>query len=118
MGVVEVKVPNDNSRRYITAVQQGSGATGNPGCATTKSYTFPRFSQNSTQYLGLPFGTWKIYAGNSSGATTQQLTSSSVKVLASAVVIDTDGSLLLDEVGNGTVNTSSVVTLDPRAPQS
>jgi type II secretory pathway pseudopilin PulG len=119
MGVVEVKVPNDSSRRYITAVQQGSSGSGNPGCATTKNYTFPRFSANSTQNLALPFGTWKIYAGKDPGSTTQLLTSTSVKVLGSVVSLDSGGSLRTDQLGNSGVNAStSVVTLDPREPES
>ncbi|MEZ5189583.1 MAG: hypothetical protein R2717_00960 [Schumannella sp.] len=118
MGVVRVKVPNDSSRRYITAVQQSTSGTGNPGCATTKSYTFPRFTANSTQYIALPYGTWKIYAGNSSGSTSQLLTSSSLVVQASAVQLDGSGGLAQDVLGNSGVNSStSVVTLDPRQPE-
>lgn len=118
MGVVQVKVPNDSSRRYITAVQQSASGSGNPGCASTKSYTFSRFTANSTQYLALPYGTWKIYAGNSSGSTTQLLTSSSLVVKAAVVQPDGSGGLVPDVPGKSGVNSStSVVTLDPRQPE-
>ncbi|MBX3195630.1 MAG: hypothetical protein KF727_11115 [Microbacteriaceae bacterium] len=118
MGVVKVKVPDSNSRRYITAVQQGTSGSGNPGCADTTSYTFPRFTRDSTQYIALPYGTWKIYAGNSSGSTSELLTDSRLEVEAAVIQPDGSGGLVQDALGNSGVNSStSVVTLDPRQPE-
>src|SRR5690606_20933404 len=106
----------NSNRRWITAVQQSTGGDGDPGCATTKSFTFPRFSANATEDIALPFGTWKIYAGNSSGSTTQQLTGSAVTVRAAVIEIGSGGALAHDVIGNSGVSGSGTVTLDPRRP--
>jgi len=123
MGVVQVKVPNNDSRRYITAVQQSTSGSGNPGCASITSYTFARFTKNTTQYLALPYGTWKIYAGNAagviSGPNSQLLTSSSLSVTSAVIQPDGAGGLVTDVLGNSGVDAgTSVVTLDPRQPES
>lgn len=114
MGVLQVKIPNDDTKRYVTAVQQTTSGNGNPGCATTKSYTFPRFSKNSTATIALPYGTWVLYYGNTSGATTTAVTGAGVvTVIGSVIQDDGSGTLLTDIVGNSTVS-GSTVTLDPR----
>lgn len=117
MGVLSVKIPNDDAKRYVTAVQQTTAGGGNPGCVTTKKYTFPRFSKNSTQNIALPYGTWILYYGNSSGATTTAITSSSdIAVLASVIQADGAGVLLKDILG-ASAFAGGVVTLDPRQPK-
>ena len=60
MGVVQVQIPNDDDKRYVTARQVTTAGSGNPGCATVKDYTFARFPKNSTQYIALPYGTWNL----------------------------------------------------------
>lgn len=115
MGVLQVQIPNDNDKRYVTAVQVGTAADGNPGCASVKNYTFSRFARNSTQYLALPYGVWNLYYGNSSGATTTQISGGgALTVLASTIQVDGAGALVTDVVGAGAVAGSGTVTLDPR----
>lgn len=114
MGVVNVQIPNDNSRRYVTAVQQVSTASaGNPGCATAKTYTFStQFARNSTVPLALPYGTWKIYNGNAVGATTN-LMSSGVTPVDGVVSVDTSGVLVKGILG-ASAFAATILTLDPR----
>ena len=114
MGVMQVKIPNDDTKRYVTAVQQVTAGGGNPGCVTTKTYTFPRFPKNSSQYIALPYGTWRLYYGNTSAATTTAITTAGdIVVLASVVQPDGAGVLLKDIPGASTF-TGGIVTLDPR----
>jgi hypothetical protein len=116
MGVVEVKVPDSNSRRYITAVQQSAGGSGNPGCATTTTLTFPRFNRGATEELALPYGAWKIYAGNTAGSLTQQLTGGGeLKVLAAVIEVGPSGVVASDAIGKSALS-GGIVTLDPRQP--
>lgn len=114
MGVVQVLIPNDNAKRYVTATQVTTAANGNPGCASVKDYTFAIFPKNSTQYVALPYGTWNLYYGNSSGAKTTQITSSGLTVLGSVIQADGSGNLLTNIVGGSVVTSGGTVTLDPR----
>jgi hypothetical protein len=109
-----VKIPNDNSKRYVTAAQGGTAAGGNPGCASVKNYTFPRFARNSTQYIALPYGTWTLYYGDDAGDKTTKITSSALTVLGSVIQTDAGGALMTDLIGGSAVGAGEIVTLDPR----
>ncbi len=114
MGVVQVKIPDDNSKRYVTATQVTTAGNGNPGCAIVRDYTFARFARDSTQYLALPYGTWNLYYGNTSGAKTTPITGGgALTVLDSVIQVDGSGGLLTSILGGSAV-TSGTVTLDPR----
>jgi type II secretory pathway pseudopilin PulG len=116
MGVVQVKVPNDDNKRWITAVQQTTSGAGDPGCATTKVYTFPQFAKNTTQTIALPFGSWKLYTGKTSGAQTNQIVGATNIVVTGSVVKQTSTGLLTDVIGKSALNASTnVLTLDPRS---
>ncbi|NCT90868.1 type II secretion system protein [Cellulomonas sp. APG4] len=88
-GVVRVSVP---SNRYLTAVAVDDPDNEHLGCATAARLDFGRAS--GTRTVALPYGSWELYYGNSSGST-------STKIAAPAV-------LTTGEVQG------SVVTLDPR----
>jgi hypothetical protein len=115
MGVVEATVPDNDNRRYLTAVRDGAASGGDPGCATAKTYTFStRFAKKAKVDLALPYGTWKIYAGNTPGSTTQHLTSGIV-VHDGAITFDSSGNLIEGVLGNGGFS-GGIVRLDPRPP--
>ncbi len=102
MGTVKLSSPN-GSGSYVTAVYVGGG-DGDPGCAaatttagsTYMTYTFGTvLSGSASPTLALPFGTWELYRGASSGAKTTKITSG------------------ITVTSNGPV-TSGRITLDPR----
>ncbi|WGT47437.1 carboxypeptidase regulatory-like domain-containing protein [Tessaracoccus lacteus] len=102
MGTVKLSSPN-GSGSYVTAVYVGGG-DGDPGCAaatttvgsTYMTYTFGTvLSGSASPTLALPFGTWELYRGASSGAKTTKITSG------------------ISVTSNGSV-TSGRITLDPR----
>ncbi|MFT3798736.1 carboxypeptidase regulatory-like domain-containing protein [Microbacterium sp.] len=101
MGVVQVTGLPSSAKKYVTAVYVGGGA-GDPGCTLTTApkYTFGELAKTTTSTtIALPYGTYKLYYGTSSGATTTQLTSG-ITAAASAIVSGT--------------GTNTVVVLDPR----
>jgi hypothetical protein len=115
MGVVQIQIPNDNSKRYVTATQVTTAGGGNPGCASVKNYTFPQFPRNSTQIIALPYGTWNLWYGNTSGAKTTAInTAAPLTVLASVVKTDAGGNLVTNDIGASAVAANGTVTLDPR----
>ena len=63
----------------------------------------------TSQVIALPFGTWTLYSGSSSGATTTNLVASN----ASNVVLNTRGTVNQQSL-LGLVSWSNTVTLDPR----
>ena len=68
MGVVQVVIPNNNNRRYVHRRPADDKRSGNPGCATTKTYSFStQYTKNSTVTSPCPYGNWKLYTGNSAG---------------------------------------------------
>jgi hypothetical protein len=113
MGVYSVVIPNSNSNRYVTAIQQTTGGSGNPGCGTTKTYSYStQYSKNATVNLALPYGTWKIYTGNAAGAATTLMTSGVTPIDGVVIPVGTGG------VQTGVLGASTfagnVLTLDPR----
>jgi prepilin-type N-terminal cleavage/methylation domain-containing protein len=100
MGVV--KVSGINSSSYVTAVSTpGPSGTADPGCLSVQTLTFPK-STGSSQTIALPYGTWTIYSGSSSGTKTTNV----IKANASNVSVVSTGSI------DGT--TTYTVMLDPR----
>lgn len=85
--------------QYITAktITPVTGS-GDPGCALGMTLTFPKLTGTTTT-LALPWGTWKLYSGASSGLMTTVVNGS-----ASNVTFVTNGSVV-----------SGAVMLDPRA---
>ena len=115
MGVVNVAIPNDNNRRYVTAVQQVTTASsGNPGCVTAKTYTFStQFTKSTTVPIALPYGSYKIYTGSFGSTSSSNLMSSGVTPIDGVVSVDTSGTLIKGILGNSKF-VSTILTLDPR----
>lgn len=94
------------SNRYLKAVSQDSDPTGigSPGCQTPMTYTFGQVltSSSGTTTIALPYGSWKLYYGNSSTQNTQ-ITSG-----VTAVEINPLGGVLGTFSGN-------TLGLDPRS---
>ena len=81
---------------FVTAVSTGPVAgTGDPGCATTNTYTFPKLTATS-QTIALPFGAWKIYTGTTSGSTTTQILTTKMTIVSRATKTTTGNILTLD----------------------
>lgn len=104
MGVVRVNAVPKTS--YVTAVSVAAGAVpGQPTCAVGMTYRFGQESTSgggtSSRDLVLPFGTWKLYYGGSSGSTTTAITAANIQPQT-------------NPVGTGYV-AAGTVTLDPRA---
>lgn len=102
-GLVRIKdVRQDN---YLTAVPVSTATLpGQPACPSGVTLTFGRISSSGSKtdrVLLLPFGTWAIYSGTSSGSTSTQLPSPSIQPLTNTVP-------------TGMV-AGNQVTLDPRA---
>ena len=118
MGVAEVTIPG-SSTVFLTAVAQNVITGGNPGCPNAAStiYKFASFSGGSKQIIALPFGTWKLYTGTSSGAVTNQLTTT-VTPKDAAVSLDASGMPLTGIAPTTSSWTSNVLTLDPRMPKT
>lgn len=103
MGVVAL-TGLSGSDKFLTAVYVGGG-DGDPGCgsAATPTYTFGNTTiVSNAATLALPYGTWKIYRGATSGAATTQITT--------GMTVKTTGTV------SGTGPTT-IVTLDPRVPK-
>jgi len=105
LGVVTLKGLKAN--QYVTAVT-ASSAPGDPGCQSGQTLTFPLIA-GATQAIALPFGTWTLYSGATSGATTTNL----VAANAANVIPNTRGSVNQQSL-LGLVSWANTVTLDPR----
>lgn len=82
--------------QFLTAVST-TGVNGDPGCAVGMTLNFPAVSA-STATIALPWGTWKVFAGSTSGST------------ATALALAPANAAM---VTNGVV-TGGVVMVDPR----
>jgi len=101
MGVITV-VLNKANGAYINAVSQSAATpSGNPGCPVTMNYTFGSKVTGSSQSvtLALPWGTWKLYQGGSSTATTNQIGNSGMTPSTGTTIVK---------------ESSNAVTFDPR----
>ncbi|MGN6128110.1 MAG: hypothetical protein ACTHON_16245, partial [Humibacter sp.] len=101
MGVFTVAL-NNTKGSYINAVAQSGSGNGNPGCPVSMSYTFGSkvtSSTDTTFKLALPWGSWKLYQGTSTTATTNQVGNSGMTAVVGTTLIK---------------DSSNVVTLDPR----
>lgn len=67
MALLQITAPN----AYITAVSD-TPAAGLPGCETQQKLTFDKLNGSTT--IALPYGTWRLYYGGSSGSTASSLT--------------------------------------------
>jgi hypothetical protein len=117
MGVADVVIPGSGTV-FLTAVAQNVITGGNPGCgaAATTIYKFASFTGGSTQTIALPYGTWKLYTGTTSGAVTTQVTSA-VTPRDAAVSLDATGMPLTGIAPTTSTWSSNVLTLDPRMPK-
>lgn len=82
MGVVKItSIPRN---QFVTAVPVNvSSVPGQPGCAVGTTLTFAQdstsSSTNADRLIALPYGTWRLYRGTSSGSTTTALGASGIQ---------------------------------------
>jgi prepilin-type N-terminal cleavage/methylation domain-containing protein len=93
MGQVRI---SSTSNLYLKAVSSATFGPGDPGCAIGMTYKFTQQTSGSTTTLTLPYGSWEIFSGTTSGT-------------QNTIVAGTRMTLIT----TGTV-TGAVVTLDPR----
>jgi len=103
MGIVRVNAVPKTS--FVTAVSVATGAVaGQPSCSVGMTYRFAQEATwgngTSSRDLVLPFGTWRLYYGNTSGSTSTVIAASNIQPQTN---IASTG-----YVGAG------IVTLDPR----
>ncbi|MFJ8896143.1 prepilin-type N-terminal cleavage/methylation domain-containing protein [Leifsonia sp. NPDC102414] len=95
MGVVTVNGLGNNT--YLTAVAQAPVAgTGDPGCTTANTYTFPKLTSGSSMTVALPFGAWRFYTGNSSGSTSSTVPTTSIALVTRGVMTPAVQTITLD----------------------
>ncbi|MCU1557992.1 MAG: prepilin-type N-terminal cleavage/methylation protein, partial [Microbacteriaceae bacterium] len=95
MGVARVSGLSSNP--YVSAVEtSGASNTGDPGCAVSSSYSLGRVTSGSF-LAGLPFGSWTLYTSSTLGGATTPISAANLAVLT-----------------GGSVDSSGIVTLDPR----
>lgn len=88
------------SGKFMTAVTATTPGAGDPGCAAGQTLTFPKLTGSSAT-LALPFGTWRLYYGTSSGSTSTALPSGWIGTITNGII-------------NVLTSSTSSVTLDPR----
>jgi type II secretory pathway pseudopilin PulG len=117
MGVADVVIPGSSSSQFfLTATAQNVTTGGNPGCATTTVYKFPKYNGGSTQTIALPYGVWKLTTGAAEGSTTTNVTT--VTVRDGVVSLNGAGYPVTGVAGGGTwVTGTSLLTFDPRVPR-
>ncbi|MFC8191335.1 type II secretion system protein [Cellulomonas sp. NPDC057328] len=111
MGVVEVS-STGNSNRYLRAESVNPPVgSGLPGCDATETLTYGQViptTNGQKVAIALPYGTWRLFYANSSGATGSTLPESRVTIPSPNVA----GSVTKAPVGASAVT----VTVDPRQP--
>lgn len=96
MGVVRLSNANGTGSHLKAVYDVASpGAGGDPGCAAGMTYTFGSVVSSNSATIALPYGTWKLYRGDSSAQTSG--VSSGISV-----------------VTGGTMASSNRVVVDPR----
>lgn len=106
MGVVKLKGFSSGGT-YLRA-ESVNASGGDPGCATTTSYSFGSVlptSSGSQVSIALPYGSWRFYRGTSAGATT-------TAIGASDIVLP--GTLVPERTTKSTSGGTAYVTFDPR----
>lgn len=95
MGGVSLNGAN-GSGSYLKAVSSTPAGAGDPGCGASAvmTYTFGSVIGSGTTRVALPYGTWKLYRGDSSNQTTQ--ITSGITVSGSANATVTGGLVVLD----------------------
>jgi hypothetical protein len=86
----------------VSAVSSSSAVPGDPGCATGMRLNFAQSAGNAAT-IALPYGTWQLYALSNQG---DALTTSAL----------VDQSKLALPAGSPPFTSSTIFTLDPRAP--
>ncbi|MBN9605869.1 MAG: hypothetical protein J0G30_04595 [Actinomycetales bacterium] len=109
-------VGSANGYQFRATVVAPPSGTGDPGCATTKTYTFDMLTDDGTATLALPYGSWKIEARKFSPYWWGGGSWSSWGKPSGGLVSGTLSSLgqLLGTSGGSDL----IVTLDPRKPSS
>ncbi|WP_187264892.1 carboxypeptidase-like regulatory domain-containing protein [Homoserinibacter sp. GY 40078] len=102
MGIVRVN--NLARNQYVTAVSVATATVaGQPTCEVGMTYRFGRESSStstSSRDLALPYGSWRLYYGGSSGSTSNSFSASNIDPRTNVVT-------------SGMVS-GNTVTLDPR----
>ncbi|MDN4597339.1 type IV pilus modification PilV family protein [Leifsonia virtsii] len=95
LGVVTVSGLAANT--FITAVSRAPIAgTGDPGCSTGNIYRFPKIAVAGSATIALPFGTWTLYTGTASGATTTVVPTTSVAFVTRGIATPAQNAITLD----------------------
>ncbi|HEX4392388.1 MAG TPA: prepilin-type N-terminal cleavage/methylation domain-containing protein [Mycobacterium sp.] len=102
VGMGVVKVSGITTSTFVTAVSTpGPAGTPDPGCLSVQTLTFPK-STGTSQTIALPFGTWSIFTGTTSGAKTTNY----IKTKPTNVTVSTTGTI--------DSTTTFTVMVDPR----
>ena len=105
LGTLSVANIGSLKGKYVTAVTSSTPGDGDPGCNAGQTLSFPVIPAGVTSLtLALPYGTWRLAYGSSSGSTTTALPAGSVGALA------TISGGVVNSLPDGTTS----VTLDPR----
>jgi Tfp pilus assembly protein PilV len=95
---VKLNGAKDNSLRATSVVP--TAGTGDPGCATTTTYTFTNLPTNGTMTIALPYGTWSLQSGTVvsilGGVATITFSSTPPTVTSGMGITATPGKVLLD----------------------
>ncbi|MFD1721179.1 type IV pilus modification PilV family protein [Amnibacterium endophyticum] len=93
MGAVLVTAP---AGTYVGATQAPSAA-GTPSCDVSSTYIYGFVSDGSPRLIGLPYGSWRIYAGTSVNNATL-LGSGQLKIVTNDApwAVGSDGTVVLD----------------------
>ncbi|GAA1492887.1 prepilin-type N-terminal cleavage/methylation domain-containing protein [Curtobacterium herbarum] len=97
---VKLNGKQDNSLRAVSVAPDAG--SGDPGCATTTTYTFTNLPTNGNAIIALPYGTWSLQSGTV------------VSVLSGLVTITFSSTPPTVTTAPGVTATASKVLLDPR----
>lgn len=101
MGLVQITGGSGGSYLKAVSVNPPKGST-LPGCAAVETLTFGNVLGSGTTVVALPYGSWQLYRGTTSGTQTTLAPASSISFPAPAVP------------QRSTVAADGTVTLDPR----
>ncbi|MEN0085387.1 MAG: type II secretion system protein [Leifsonia sp.] len=92
-----VTVTGLTAGQYVTAVLQSPvSGSGDPGCSTgTPNLTFSAATAASMTYV-LPFGSWKLYSGSSSGSTANSIPTTRMTPVSRAILTPSLATITLD----------------------